>query len=175
MVGIEAGESLKAVLDFWFQELSPQDWFKKSEALDQDINKRFNGVLKACAAGECWEWRKALINWWMLRSARCICRTCIASPCWCTMKSCAYLINRAQAFDEKHRWLAHLFLFSVKGYVKSNAIQRSWSIKVALSNLRVTYTLIPKLYRNYRAGSSPVTPLSRQLSLFPCLACKITR
>ena len=58
MVGIEAGESLKAVLEFWFQELLPQDWFKKSEALDQAINKRFNKVLKACAAGECWEWRR---------------------------------------------------------------------------------------------------------------------
>lgn len=58
MVGLKGGESLKTVLNFWFQELSPQDWFKKSKALDQEISSRFKNVLKACAAGECWEWRR---------------------------------------------------------------------------------------------------------------------
>ena len=58
MVGIKGFESPNAVLDFWFEELSAQDWFKKSKVLDQEINSRFKNVLKACAAGECSKWRQ---------------------------------------------------------------------------------------------------------------------
>ncbi len=45
------------VLDFWFNELTPQQWFAKSDALDKTINQHFGKVLEACAAGECWQWR----------------------------------------------------------------------------------------------------------------------
>ena len=45
------------ILNFWFNELTPADWFAKSDALDTKIRKRFGEVLVACAAGECWRWR----------------------------------------------------------------------------------------------------------------------
>lgn len=45
------------VLDFWFHELTPQQWFAKSDALDKTISQRFGKLLEACAAGECWRWR----------------------------------------------------------------------------------------------------------------------
>lgn len=31
----------KTVLSFWFEELTPEDWFKKSDVLDQTISHRF--------------------------------------------------------------------------------------------------------------------------------------
>ena len=32
---------MKEVIRFWFEELKPEDWFKKSEALDQEMRERF--------------------------------------------------------------------------------------------------------------------------------------
>lgn len=46
------------ILNFWFNELTSADWFAKSDALDTKIRKSFGKVLAACAAGECWRWRK---------------------------------------------------------------------------------------------------------------------
>jgi uncharacterized protein (DUF924 family) len=40
------------VLHFWFQELTPRDWFAKSDALDAQIRERFLAVYEAVSAGE---------------------------------------------------------------------------------------------------------------------------
>lgn len=48
----------KHVIDFWFNELTPKDWFAKSDKLDTTIASRFRDALDACAAGECWGWRR---------------------------------------------------------------------------------------------------------------------
>lgn len=48
--------NFKNVLDFWFFELSPQDWFMGGESLDVDIRTRFSQLLKAAASGECDSW-----------------------------------------------------------------------------------------------------------------------
>ena len=45
------------VINFWFEALSPQQWFTKSDALDGEIKERFTEVLAAAAQGECWQWR----------------------------------------------------------------------------------------------------------------------
>lgn len=45
------------VLDFWFKELTPEDWFKKDAALDKKIEERFSNVLQKIVAGECADWR----------------------------------------------------------------------------------------------------------------------
>lgn len=45
------------VLDYWFEALSPQDWFSKSDALDADIAQRFSDIHRAAAAGELYSWR----------------------------------------------------------------------------------------------------------------------
>ncbi|RUO62202.1 DUF924 family protein [Pseudidiomarina insulisalsae] len=47
------------VLEFWFGELEPADWFRKSDELDARVTERFGTVLKAAAAGECWQWRRS--------------------------------------------------------------------------------------------------------------------
>lgn len=46
------------VLKFWFEELTPQDHFKKSEQLDATIRERFLKTLEAGSRGELFSWRK---------------------------------------------------------------------------------------------------------------------
>lgn len=45
------------VLQFWFCELSPQDWWKKSEHLDQTICARFGYLHQQAIHGELFGWR----------------------------------------------------------------------------------------------------------------------
>ncbi|RUO73269.1 DUF924 family protein [Idiomarina ramblicola] len=45
------------ILDFWFKELTPKQWFVKSNELDNTIKERFSPTLEAAANGECWQWR----------------------------------------------------------------------------------------------------------------------
>lgn len=46
-----------AVLDFWFQELQPAQWWRVDAALDDLIRARFSGLHAAAAAVELFEWR----------------------------------------------------------------------------------------------------------------------
>jgi uncharacterized protein (DUF924 family) len=46
------------VIRFWFEELTPKDWWVKSESLDKKIQSLFGGLLASAAAGECAEWRE---------------------------------------------------------------------------------------------------------------------
>jgi uncharacterized protein (DUF924 family) len=46
------------ILSFWFHELKPEDWFKKSETLDEQIRKRFAAVHAPASRGELWKWRE---------------------------------------------------------------------------------------------------------------------
>lgn len=48
----------QAVLAFWFQELTPAQWFKKDDNMDRQIAERFSDVLARAAACECFEWRR---------------------------------------------------------------------------------------------------------------------
>ena len=45
------------VLNFWFEELTPEDWFKKSDELDQTITTRFSELLEKASQGELFSWR----------------------------------------------------------------------------------------------------------------------
>ena len=40
------------VLHFWFEELSPKDWFAKSDALDAEIQKRFGSLHRELSGRE---------------------------------------------------------------------------------------------------------------------------
>lgn len=46
------------VLNFWFKELSPKDWWVKDESLDKKIRDRFFGVHKKAITGELFSWRQ---------------------------------------------------------------------------------------------------------------------
>ena len=43
---------LKDVIKFWFEDLTQQDWWKKSDELDIDIAKRFGSLHKVAKEGK---------------------------------------------------------------------------------------------------------------------------
>ncbi len=45
------------VIHFWFQKLTPKDWFKKDISLDEKIKENFLELLYRTIAGECAQWR----------------------------------------------------------------------------------------------------------------------
>jgi len=47
----------EAVLQFWFEECTPQQWFMKDLAFDEVIKTRFAATHAAAAAGELENWR----------------------------------------------------------------------------------------------------------------------
>ncbi len=49
----------KEILDFWFVECEPADWFKKSEEFDNEIRTRFLETYEAIVAGETADWRSS--------------------------------------------------------------------------------------------------------------------
>lgn len=48
---------MKEVIKFWFEELKPEDWFKKSDALDQEMRVRFEELYWKASRGELFSWR----------------------------------------------------------------------------------------------------------------------
>ena len=48
----------RTILDFWFTELEPQQWFIKDEALDEQIRTRFGQTLQQAMSGELSAWRE---------------------------------------------------------------------------------------------------------------------
>src|SRR5690606_28537328 len=48
----------KDILNFWFKELTPADWFRKNPVLDQEIKERFQSVLQQASKGELRHWRE---------------------------------------------------------------------------------------------------------------------
>lgn len=46
-----------AVLDYWYRELTPRQWFRGGRSLDADIRNRFADVLRRARGGECDGWK----------------------------------------------------------------------------------------------------------------------
>lgn len=46
------------VLSFWFDTLTPADWFRKSDALDERIRTRFAATHTRARQGELYHWRR---------------------------------------------------------------------------------------------------------------------
>ena len=49
--------SPEKVLNFWFEELKPKDWFIKDIKLDRKIKDQFQKVHTQAKQGELWQWR----------------------------------------------------------------------------------------------------------------------
>ncbi|WP_372626582.1 DUF924 family protein [Arsukibacterium sp.] len=45
------------ILDFWFNEISPKQWWAKDNQFDQLINERFGDLLQQASRGELYRWR----------------------------------------------------------------------------------------------------------------------
>lgn len=50
---------MNEVIEFWFKELSPEDWWKKSDELDQTITTRFLKLHAKAVQGELFSWRNS--------------------------------------------------------------------------------------------------------------------
>ncbi|AIR00970.1 hypothetical protein LG71_14180 [Pluralibacter gergoviae] len=46
-----------SVLQFWFEEISPGQWFRGTPALDESLRKRFGDLLASARRGELAAWR----------------------------------------------------------------------------------------------------------------------
>ncbi|MEZ9523849.1 DUF924 family protein [Enterovibrio norvegicus] len=49
----------RKVLTFWFEELTPKDWFSKNDELDKQIAQRFGEVLEQASRAELFDWRSS--------------------------------------------------------------------------------------------------------------------
>jgi len=50
----------EAIIEFWFNEITPKQWFIKDLSFDQMIQDRFSEVHKAAIAGELFSWRDSV-------------------------------------------------------------------------------------------------------------------
>ncbi|MBV6631824.1 MAG: DUF924 domain-containing protein [Alphaproteobacteria bacterium] len=50
----------RALLSFWFDELTMEDWFKRSDAVDDEIRRRFTPLLPFAQKGSLHSWRDSL-------------------------------------------------------------------------------------------------------------------
>lgn len=49
----------KSIINFWFNELSPKNWFESNIRVDEFILKRFGVLHKKATQGELYEWRSS--------------------------------------------------------------------------------------------------------------------
>ncbi len=49
--------NVETILNFWFKELTPQQWWKKDPLLDEHIKSRFALIHHHATQGELFEWR----------------------------------------------------------------------------------------------------------------------
>lgn len=53
---------MNEVIKFWFEELTPADWWKKSDELDQTIKDRFEAIHTQGMKGELSHWRGTAVG-----------------------------------------------------------------------------------------------------------------
>ena len=49
-------KSIQAVLGFWFEEISPESWFKKDALFDNMLSQQFGRTLEQALAGQLDKW-----------------------------------------------------------------------------------------------------------------------
>ncbi len=54
------GFMITEILDFWFEQLKPRQWFEKSPAIDRELTERFGDWHRKAAAGELFAWRELI-------------------------------------------------------------------------------------------------------------------
>mmetsp|Transcript_44442 Transcript_44442/g.142492 ORF Transcript_44442/g.142492 Transcript_44442/m.142492 type:complete len:574 (-) Transcript_44442:69-1790(-) len=107
--GVLDGEAAEKVLHFWFEELSTEDWFRQSHALDDRIRRDFGALHQRAAAGE--------LAGWMQRPDTCLALVVIldqfsrkiygqGTPEGCAWDAMARVAaNRAlERRDDRERW-----------------------------------------------------------------------
>ncbi len=52
-------KNMSAVLDFWFEEITPKQWWVKDAAFDELIHQRFATTYQQAIRCELFEWRQS--------------------------------------------------------------------------------------------------------------------
>lgn len=52
----------KEIIDFWFEEIEPKQWWQKSEEFDSLIENRFGTIHKQAISGELFQWRETSVG-----------------------------------------------------------------------------------------------------------------
>lgn len=50
----------QVILDFWFKEITPAEWFGKNDDFDNLIRERFEALTESAAKSELYEWRETI-------------------------------------------------------------------------------------------------------------------
>ena len=58
-----SARAVQDILRFWFEELTPEDWYRKDQALDADITRRFGGIYETLKAGVPASWLATPEGW----------------------------------------------------------------------------------------------------------------
>ena len=51
------------IINFWFEKIEPESWWKKDEAFDQIISERFTDIYQRAEKCELFEWRQDALGW----------------------------------------------------------------------------------------------------------------
>jgi len=51
------------IINFWFEKIEPENWWKKDQEFDQTIRERFTDVYHRAAKCELFEWRQDALGW----------------------------------------------------------------------------------------------------------------
>ena len=49
-------KSIQAILVFWFEEISPESWFKKEPLFDDMLKQKFGRIMEKALAGQLDKW-----------------------------------------------------------------------------------------------------------------------
>ena len=49
-------EIISGILKFWFEDISPESWFKKDIAFDDQLKQRFGSLVEQALAGQLDKW-----------------------------------------------------------------------------------------------------------------------
>ncbi|TMO79385.1 DUF924 domain-containing protein, partial [Pseudoalteromonas ruthenica] len=50
------------IIDFWFTELEPKQWWQKDDGLDAQIKTRFGKLHHQASVNELFDWRESAIG-----------------------------------------------------------------------------------------------------------------
>ena len=50
----------QTILDYWFKEIPPENWFKSSDSFDDELRARFTEIHQQAAQGELASWRETI-------------------------------------------------------------------------------------------------------------------
>ncbi|WP_425452667.1 DUF924 family protein [Edaphovirga cremea] len=62
MMPVETLMNARNLLDFWFNETSPERWFNSDKIFDEQIRSRFSAIHYAAVRGELFGWRESVFG-----------------------------------------------------------------------------------------------------------------